>query len=145
MTKPEIYIGIDPGTHTGVAVWNSREREFEYVLTMDEFEAKVFVMNILQAYEHVHVVVEDARKRKKFQGGPERLQGAGSVKRDSKQWEDTLKNFQKTYTGLTFKMVAPNGKTNKLAENKELTHKNLNIRGVTSIHARCAAFLVWNA
>ena len=67
--------------------------------------------------------------------------GAGYVKRDAVVWEDFL-----TEMGVNFKMVAPNGKLNKLAEAKNLALWQANTKWTTktSEHARCAAMLVWN-
>ena len=141
--KPEICIGIDPGTKTGVAVWNRKTQAFTFIGTLTEFEAKVLIMDYCRENDQIYVVVEDARKRKKVPTDVKRLQGAGAIKRDSKQWQDTLNLLQKSYPGLTYRMVAPNGKTNDLAENKKLSSKNLGITKNTSEHARCAAFLVW--
>lgn len=56
------------------------------------------------------VRVEDARKRYWFgNSGREKLQGAGSVKRDSQIWDDFL-----TYKRINHEMVAPNNNTTKL-------------------------------
>lgn len=38
-----LYIGIDPGTHTGVAVWNHTDRRLECVCTMTITQAMDFV------------------------------------------------------------------------------------------------------
>lgn len=141
VTKPEICIGIDPGTKTGVAVWSREAQAFVYVGTHKIHEA----LKLVEYYcdnERAHVVFEDARKRKALPSEVERLQGAGSVKRDSTIWFDFLTDLQ-SKGKLSFTAVPPNGKTNALAENKKLSSKNLGITKNTSEHARCAAFLVW--
>ena len=139
--KPNICIGIDPGTKTGVAVWSREAQAFVYVGTHKIHEA----LKLVEYYcdnERAHVVFEDARKRKALPSEVERLQGAGSVKRDSTIWFDFLTDLSDKGK-LTFKAVAPNGKTNALAKNKALTTSNLNLPKNTSEHARCAAFMVW--
>lgn len=150
--KPRFFIGIDPGVHTGVAVWDSKSRKFVSVETTTILQAIDLVKAhaVTHRYEGVHVVFEDARKRKalpKDSAGKfdtSRLQGAGSVKRDCKIWEEFLSGIPCEYL-LTWKAVAPNGKTNALAKNKALASANLGITGNSSDHARCAAFLVWNS
>lgn len=139
--KPNICIGIDPGKNTGVAVWSRQAQAFVYVGTHKIHEA----LKLVEYYcdnERAHVVFEDARKRKALPAEVERLQGAGSVKRDSVIWFDFLTDLE-TKGKLTFKAVAPNGKTNALAKIKALATSNLKLPKITSEHARCAAFLVW--
>lgn len=79
-TKLQIVVGIDCGVNTGVAVWDAFSKKLVIVETM----------KIHQAYELIKelqpdlVRVEDARKRKWFgNSSREKLQGAGSIKRDS--------------------------------------------------------------
>lgn len=53
--------------------------------------------------------VEDARQRKWFGArSSSKLQGAGSVKRDSAIWDDYLKS-----TGVMYRMVSPANNTTK--------------------------------
>lgn len=149
--KPDWYIGIDPGTSTGVALWSRRQQKFTFVHTYQVFEALKFVVDFVESHTDTGtmVIFEDARKRKSVPKkgtdfDPDRLQGAGSIKRDSAIWEEVLTNLSKTlHAGFMWKGVAPNGKTNELAKNKDLSTKNLGITHNTSEHARCAAFLVW--
>lgn len=82
-----IIIGIDPGTNTGIAVWNVVEQKFEALKTMAIDEA----FDLLREDKPEFVIFEDARLRKFFgKTGRERLQGAGAAKRDSKAWEQFL-------------------------------------------------------
>jgi hypothetical protein len=149
--KSDWAIGIDPGTKTGVAVWNVKTQKFHFVFTYTIFEALTFVENWIGKTEGVtHVVIEDARKRFKIpekDGKPDvaRLQGAGSVKRDSAIWQEACEYWKLNFgtEKFSFKMVAPNGQTNALAKDKELSSRNFGITYGTTEHARCAAFLVW--
>lgn len=89
----------------------------------------------------VYVRVEDARLRKKIPWQKDektergRREGAGSVKRDAKIWEDFL-----TELGVPFEMVAP--AKNKTKVSAEYFKKLTRYAGLTSQHARDAAFLV---
>ena len=91
-----ICIGIDPGTHTGVAVWETRSGRFLNLETLPIHQA----MDIVRYWNGVtdgdiQVVFEDARQRKWFGRGDAsaKAQGAGSVKRDCSIWEDFCKDY----------------------------------------------------
>ena len=87
-----ICIGIDPGTHTGVAVWDSREGKFLSLETLPVHRALEIVKEMASPFWHMdklynekmEVVFEDARQRTWFGRGDTnaKAQGAGSVKRD---------------------------------------------------------------
>lgn len=133
-----IYIGIDPGTHTGVAVWDSREGKFLTLETLPIHRAISKVVFIAEIYKgDVQVVFEDARKRTWYGNGDTnaKLQGAGSVKRDCSIWEDLCKDY-----GIPFQAIPPvKGATKVTAEYfKMISH----YEGRTSEHSRDAAMLV---
>jgi len=96
-----------------------------------------FIENISENYT-VHVRFEDARQRKYFgNSGREKLQGAGSVKRDSKIWEDFL-----TDLNISFDMPSPKEKGIKVDEAYFL--KLTGWKGKrTSQHGRDAAMLIY--
>lgn len=133
-----ILIGIDTGTNTGVAVWNQTDRRLERVETMTITRA----MKLVEEYaasENNEVIVyfEDARKRTWFgNSSRERLQGAGSVKRDCSIWETFCEEL-----GVECRKIAPKHNTTKLtsAQFRVLT----NWQGRTSDHARDATMLVF--
>ncbi len=142
-TKPKYYIGIDTGVNTGVAVWNTQTRAFEFIETVKIHRALETAYHFVDTHgiDNIFIIVEDARKRKYDPGlTDEKKQGAGSIKRDATIWEDFL-----TDLGANFRMVAPNGKLNKLAENVKLWEANCKWTKRTSKHARDAAMLVLNA
>lgn len=129
------YIGIDVGTHTGVAVWDSEQQIFLSVETMKIHSAMELVLSYPK--EDIVVLFEDARQRKWFGSNSNaKLQGAGSVKRDSSIWEDFLND-----KGIKYRAIAPiKGGTKWTAER----FKNiLGWRGKTSEHSRDAALMVY--
>ena len=140
-----ICIGIDPGTHTGVAVWDTREGKFLSLETLPIHRALEKVKEMSHPFWHmdklyhedIQVVFEDARQRTWFGKGDTnaKLQGAGSVKRDCSIWEDFCKDY-----GIPYWAKPPvKGATKVSAEYfKKLSH----YQGRTSEHSRDAAMLV---
>ena len=130
------FIGIDAGTNTGVAVWDKHEKRFVELLTTTILKA-IDIVKKYETSEGLQVRLEDARKRNWFgDSGPERLQGAGSVKRDCVIWEEFLNERKIPYI-----LVAPkNNRTKMSAE----SFKNLTgYSGRTNEHTRDAAMLVF--
>ena len=89
-----ICIGIDPGTHTGMAVWDSGMGKFLCLETLPIHRALACVLEWRSICKdkgvQMEVVFEDARQRTWFGKGDvsAKMQGAGSVKRDCTIWED---------------------------------------------------------
>lgn len=138
-----LYIGIDPGTHTGVAVWNHTDRRLECVCTTTITQAMDFVRDQagrVDLYDGVFeavVFMEDARKRNWFgNAGRGKLQGAGSIKRDCAIWETFCEEL-----GIECRKIAPKNNYTKLSPEqfKVLTGWS----GRTSEHSRDAAMLVF--
>ena len=134
-----IFIGIDTGTHTGVAVWNSEERQFIEIKTMMLHQALNYVTTICQVFgmENVMVLFEDARQRKWYGvKSNEKLQGAGSVKRDAFIWEEFCTDYK-----IQFRALPPAKGATKLSPEffKALT----GWKGRTSEHSRDAAMIVF--
>lgn len=143
------YIGIDPGVHTGLAIWDSKTRRLELATTLAIHQALELVNELdLEARkyadegESVKVIFEDARLRKwlprernisEYRG---RLQGAGSVKRDCTIWEVFLQDKH-----IPFEAVAPAAGRTKWSE--ETFQRMTGYVGRTSNHARDAAVLVF--
>lgn len=141
------YIGIDPGTNTGLAIWNSSRRQFERVGTFGIVTAMVEIVEFVRYHgidrDDVEIVFEDARKRKwiprekslsQFKG---RAMGAGSVKRDCSIWEEFCK-----YYGFRLSAAPPRAGMTKWEP--EYWAKMTGWKGRTSNHARDAALLVFN-
>ena len=136
--KNKIYIGIDTGTHTGLAVWKSPDKKFDFFGTMPIHKAMKIVLTWHETHgQDLFVRFEDARQRKWFgHADREKLQGAGSIKRDCTIWEDFLKD-----SGIEYEAVAPRKNITKLSAQrfKLIT----GFKGQTSEHARDAAMLVY--
>lgn len=142
-----IYIGIDTGVHTGLAVWNSKGRTFEELQTTTIHRA----MDIVRSYkartqsagERLFVRVEDPRQRHWFgtdrmsrEEERKRLQGVGSVKRDASIWDDFLKDMD-----IGYEMVAPERSITKLTHEAFCSLTGCKKR--TNEHMRDAAMLVF--
>lgn len=134
-----IYIGIDPGIKTGFAIICNDQKE---ALTVTIHNAFPLIKQLLKRDDKIHVRVEDARKRKWFGvKSKDKQQGAGSIKRDSKIWEDFLTELSsKKDSKLTFEMLHPIKGGTKI--NKVLFKKISGITKVTSEHARDAYMLI---
>lgn len=136
------YIGIDTGVHTGFAVWNADNKAFEAVETLPIHQAMWRIEALLREDkakgQHTFMVlVEDARLRKWYGSKSyEKLQGAGSVKRDCKIWEDFL-----TDLGVEFRMQDPKYDTTKVRADSFKALTGWTKR--TSEHGRDAAMMVF--
>jgi len=131
------YIGIDTGVNTGFAVWDSEEKKFLLIETTMIHRAMDWVKQYSERNDTL-VRFEDARLRKWFgNAGREQLQGAGSIKRDAKVWEDFLKDIL-----CPCEAVAP--KNNKTKLNADTFKKITGWEKQTSEHSRDAAMLVFN-
>jgi hypothetical protein len=136
MNKVKYIIGIDPGTYTGFAIYEKRFKKLIFVDTLS-IHRSMEIVKWWKGQTDIFVRVEDARMRNWFgKSGREKLQGAGSVKRDSKIWSDFL-----TDEGIPFEMVPPKNNVTKISADafKKLT----GYTGRTSRHGRDAAMLVW--
>lgn len=142
--RPKYAIGIDCGVSTGIGIWDYLNKELLMVQTVAIHQAMDIVRAWAKdpAFQPLFIRVEDARQRKiipyenneKAERG--RREGAGSVKRDAKIWEDFLE-----YLGCRFQMVAP--KDNKTKLTAEAFRKLTGFQGKTNEHGRDAAGLVF--
>lgn len=131
-----LCVGIDAGKKTGVAVWNKATRRLEVVDTMSVSIAMLYVMELAKEHEVV-VYLEDARLRKYYgHSGVERLQGAGSIKRDCVFWEDFCRENK-----IEMISVAPKNNYTKLTS--EQFRRLTGWEGRSSEHSRDAACLVF--
>ena len=134
-----MYIGIDPGTTTGIAVWNSKEKIFESIegVLIHNAMQKVENLNDSNFLTRILVIFEDARLRKWFgNAGREKLMGAGSIRRDSTIWFDFLTDKQ-----IPFRAIAPKNVLTKLDKTKfaQIT----GYKGITNQHGRDAGMIVF--
>lgn len=134
--KYKYAIGIDPGVNTGIAAWCCVMKKFICIKTCKIHEAIKFI-ETFNANE-IKVIIEDARKATFGRNNEKdfhKAQGAGSVKRDCKIWEDFLMDL-----GIDFEMKRPRKSITKLSgESFKILTK---WEGRTSSHAKDAAMLV---
>lgn len=142
MSNYTYYIGIDCGAKTGFCVWNAQLKLIRYLETVMIHQAMEEVQQLHQAWPgQVFVRIEDARlrswiPRQKTESAERgRREGAGSIKRDAKIWEDFLKD-----RGIPFEMVAP--KNNKTKVKADHFKKLTGYSKPTNEHSRDAAMLV---
>jgi len=132
--EPYLIIGIDPGVNTGYAIYNQSNNKLSNVCSLPIH--RVFLDVLIKQPLIKLVRIEDARQRKYFTGGREKLQGAGSIKRDCKIWEDFL-----TDHNIPFELIAPKDNKTKLRADsfKKLTGYEYS----TNEHGRDAGMLVY--
>ena len=140
--EEKVYIGIDPGVHTGIAVWNSTQKRFMFMDTAKIGRAIGICLAYFDKYMDLELVVEDARQRKwipreqslsQFKG---RAMGAGSINRDCQIWEEFAQDY-----GLDLTLVPPRKGATKW--DADYFEKVTGWKGRTSNHARDAALLVF--
>ena len=135
--KFDYTIGIDCGVNTGFAIWSVESGKLIQVCSMPIHKAIFRIMEFIVEGKKVKVFIEDARLRKWFGNNSEsKKQGAGSVKRDSKIWEDFCNDMN-----IPFYLVNPKDNKTKLDSKsfKMLTGWN----GQTNNHGRDAGMLVF--
>lgn len=131
--KPIFYIGIDPGTKTGIAVWNTRQKFFRLIMTAGVIKA----MKEVELFKNdgIQVILEDATQVK-FKTDPRKAQGAGSIKRDVAVWKEFFEEH-----GIQYRLVRPNKLITKWSSEK--FKQATGFTGRTDQHARDAAMLVY--
>ena len=137
-----IYVGIDPGRNTGMAVYDSVSRQLLDVRCSGIVDAMRYLMELREKRGIALVVFEDARQRKWIPREKDvkelkgRAMGAGSVKRDCAIWEEWC-----NYHRIDFVKVPPRHGMTKLT--------NRYFQGITGYdrrtneHGRDAAMLVF--
>jgi predicted glycosyltransferase involved in capsule biosynthesis len=134
-----ILIGIDPGTTTGVGIWDKTQKKIVDIRSGGIIEMYHYVMAVHQSLynDQVKLYIEDARKRKWYGTNTKgKAQGAGSIKRDCKIWEEIC-----TEHNWDYEMIHPiKGAT-------KMNHKQFcRITGYTqrtNEHGRDATMLVY--
>lgn len=134
-----LVVGIDPGTKTGLALWDTQARKLTEVSTLGAIEAMARCELMQRAGSLKHIVMEDARLRTWFgTKGREVLMGAGSVRRDCSIWCEWAE-----FHGVALRSVSPQQKGAKV--DAERFAKLTGWAGRTSEHGRDAAMLVLGA
>ena len=137
-----ICVGVDPGHHTGIAVWDTTSRQFLDIRCSGIVAAMDYLDDLASNKGIGLVVFEDARQRtwiprendiRQLKG---RAMGAGSVKRDCSIWEEWC-----SARGIQFIASRPKTGMTKLTD--------AYFRGITGYdrrtneHGRDAAMLVF--
>jgi hypothetical protein len=139
-------IGIDPGTKTGVAIWDRKIKTFVLIDTLCIVDAILDIGNFVRHQEEIGEKVmircENPNTWRPFKGRNDkatnsRLQGAGSVKRDFAIWKEFAELFDVFFEPVSLQAAQ---KKMDAATFKKIT--GINQR--TSNHARDAAMLVYN-
>lgn len=137
------YIGIGCGVQTGLSVYSKTDRKLTTVCCMTIVKALDHVRQIeMNNPGEVFVRIEDARLRKWIPKAPTesrergRREGAGSVKRDAKIWEEFLLEYK-----IPHEFVAPKNNKTKVASG--YFRKLTGWAAVTNQHGRDAAMLVF--
>lgn len=137
-----ILVGIDPGVHTGVAVWDTTSRQLLNVTCLGIVEAMEYLHTLDELKPIAEIVVEDARLRRwiprekdinQFKG---RAMGAGSVKRDCSIWEEWCE-----FHHIRFRPLPPRNNVTKLSDAQFRSITGYERR--TNEHGRDAAMLVF--
>lgn len=139
MSKPRFLIGIDPGVKTGLATWDRKEQRFTLVQSSGILDALNQVLAFVKVYGEVELWFEDARLRKWFgKAGREKLQGAGSIKRDCSIWQEFCEKHC-----IKFLPIKPAAGSTKWNANR--FKKTTGWNGKTNEHSRDAALLIFGA
>lgn len=143
-SNPILTIGIDPGTETGIAVWNKTHNRFEVIDCLKIHQAIREVLYWTSTHNVILVRVESAKTWKPFSNSVEalkknqaKLKGAGSIIRDTSIWEDFLLDEK-----INHELVSLQSSIKKLKHHEFSKLTNVNIE--LNEHARDAAMLVYN-
>ena len=136
---PDCIVGLDPGVHTGFAIWSIREKCLKDVQSTTITQAMSMVKLMHEVGSLHSVIFEDARMRTWFgTKGKEALQGAGSIKRDCQIIAGFLGEL-----GIPYKAMSPKDKGAKLGA--DLFAKLTGWTGRTNEHGRDAAMLIFRS
>lgn len=138
-----IYIGIDAGRKTGVALWDAARQKFNRVSTLDFWG----LINLLDQYREIgtdffRVVIENpnlnkptfARKGETRQMGMKRSQDVGRNKEQSFLIMEYCKNHKIPFTDI---------RPTQTKWSSETFKRLTGYTGRTNEHTRDAARLVW--
>lgn len=138
-----ICVGVDTGTETGYAEWDTEKQCLISVTKLKIHQAMERVKDLNDKHPgKIMVRVEDPRQRTWFgrvmsrEEERKKLQGVGSVKRDASIWDDFLKDL-----GIRYEMVAPKNNVTKLSQEKFKYYTGWAKQ--TNEHSRDAAMLVF--
>ena len=138
-----LYIGVDPGNTTGIAMWFKNDGKLETYQFDAHLKAVLWVYNTVNDLDEYKIKfrIEDARKQRKrpdlAKANFGKQQGVGSVKARSKDWEDFCKHL-----GYDYELCEP-----KNTPYKDSPEKFKQLTGIdtkkTQSHLRDASMLVY--
>lgn len=134
MTKPRFLIGIDPGKHTGLAIYDRWTKTAD-LMTLGIYDAILIVVS----YDlgDVEIYIENPNLRKWFgANAAAKKQGAGSIKRDYSIWVEVFTKY-----GYPFNETNPKHNRTKLNAKAFGCLTGINTR--TSSHARDAYMMIF--
>ena len=135
-----IIIGIDPGVKTGVAFWDTKKKELLKVESGSLIAIYEMILSDMELHfpaNDCFIRIEDARKRKWFgKNSKSKMQGAGSVKRDTKIWQEICEYYEWPY-----QMIHPIKGATKWDSDK--FQRVTGWQGRTNQNARDAAMMVF--
>ena len=140
--KPSVVIGIDPGTNTGITVYDCEKKEYIICETMLITNAVMIVEKIISTRSPVLITVEDARA---ISGDPSKKLGAGSIRRDCSIWEDYLNEKSSIASnGVFYRFVKPlKNPYLKMEPTKWLAFSKYKGKRLPSEHARDSATYIF--
>lgn len=145
------WLGIDTGTNTGMALWDSRAKRFLFIKSTTAYEALTEAKKLFDSGNVDIIAIEDARLNKTTFGNKLKpyyalknqkdynlvlkiAQDVGGVMRDAAIWEEFCK-----LNDIEYRLVKPN--KNSMTKMGAEFFKNY-YDGKTNEHGRDAAALV---
>jgi hypothetical protein len=143
----DVLIGIDPGTDTGIAIYDRKTRLFIRLSTVKIHNALFAVKEFVENNHDLKVVVfvENPKTYRRFGNVSPKVQlakagGGGSIKRDFVIWQDFLTSLKVEFYGISL-LKSEGGCEKKMEE--PLFKQITGYQKQTSEHARDAAMLVF--
>ncbi len=142
-----IYVGIDPGVHTGVCAWDSKAKKIILIKTMDFWEVIDHFEGSRDDINEITVIIENSALNKPTfvkSGGDTNLKmqkisrNVGSNQRESVLLIEGIKRL-----GFTVQEIRPTGKQGTKRKWSAEYFKKLTGISKASQHARDAAMLVF--
>ncbi len=143
-------IGIDTGSNTAVAVWDTEKRAITSLTTYKSAmygALRQVEQTVAESDSGVLIRFEDARMRqwvpwyKDERRNRGRAQGAGYVKAHCQIWDDFLKDLSDRNPRVKVQAIAPGRNTTKLSA--EAFNRITGWQGKSNEHERDAAMLVF--
>lgn len=140
--KNEIYIGIDPGVKTGIAIWVKQDNPLLNLFTCSHIEGVLLIYELINDFlnkknydlENIHLIIEDANQKGSW---GKSAMSIGKLKQKSMDWIELGEILR-----VNVVKVDPKSRRNTKMK-KEYFKQLTGYEGQTSEHARDAAMLVF--